>query len=293
MTALARLADRWHTGWAQQLRVALEYLTFGRPARLLIRVWALQIIILMGDAAVIRSIHPYFMGVFNPADLLELYLAATMVCIATVVGFVFKMGELTYAPRFHRPRHLVVSAGGYLALSSTVVLLAMAARDLTPNVASAGPAVDVALAAMTSAFLAALLSMASFAQFRLTGPPERKRTKHVIGEWLDAIDWSGKPTGAQSKKRRYLAFEERTETVQSLLNRAVTTEGRRIHDDFQAWYEQFRSYSLLTRERIVDGDVRNPELQAQHDELRRLAEELDIMADRPDTTTDLPNREDR
>lgn len=269
---------------------SMEYLTFGRRPRMLFRVWAIQVVLLLADVGVFSAVHPFFLGVFRPAAVQEVYVALTGGFLAVLWWFLSKMGRLTFAPRFHRPRTLALSALGYLALGGSTVALALAGLDMTPAPGSQSLLLDLSLAAMLTTGLGALLAIAFYAQFSGTGFPRRRHTRQVVGEWLASLDWAAEPEGSTTKDRRYVEFANRTAQVADLLDGALTEEGQALREEFHDWREEFERYSLLTRERIIEGDVRNSELRAQHEQFeslrRRLAFVADVPREAPYTTND-------
>lgn len=260
--------------------IATEYLTYGRQPRLLVRVWLAQVVLLLVEVEFVRTIHPFFLTVFGPDAVGEAYVAFTLAFLVVLGAILLDMGERTFAPRFHRVSHLPVSMAGYLVLASVAVLVTMSVRTVEGGL----PVVDVLLASMTTAALALLLAVAFYAQFGVSGFADRQRTRQVVGAWLDTLDWVDEPEGSKRKDRRYVAFRNRTDQVADLLDDAVTTEGQQLRDEFEAWRSQFERYGLLTRERIVRGDVRNSELREHHERLRRLADRLRFVADAPSDT---------
>lgn len=281
--------DRIHAAY-DRLNVdrLLEYVTFGRRPRMILRVWVIQVIFVFADVGVFGMVHPFFEALFQTDMVQEAYLVMTAVFLYALWSYLAKMGQLTYATRYHRRRYRVVSATCYLALGAVVVGITRHTMDLTPGVTGPHLGLDLAMAAMMTAGLATMLALAFYMQFDATKFTPRRRSKQVISDWLTAQDWAERPEGSTAKDRRFIEFENRTDDVAECLEDAMTEAGMALRDDFDEWRTEFRRYSLLTRERIIRGDVRNSELVEQSERLESLNARLAVLTDNPRSDPDNP-----
>lgn len=264
---------------------AVEAVTFGRRPLLLFRIWVIQVVLLLADVGVFRSIYPLLRDIFRSDILLEACLVLTVAFLALLWTYLGKMGRLSFAPRFHRARYRCWSVLGYLVLGGVVVAGAFYVLDMTPGATGQHLGLDLALGGMLTASLAALIAIGFYAQFGAGAFPRRRHTQRVIDEWLASLDWPETDECTAEKDRRYAEFEHRTTQVADLLDTALTTDGRILRDEFHAWHDSFTRYSILTQERIVSGDARNPELAASHDRLQELRERLAVVGDVHDPET--------
>lgn len=264
----------------------VEAFTFGRRPLLLFRIWVVQVVLLLADVGVFRSVYPLLRDIFRPDILLEACLVLTIGFLGLLWTYLGRMGRLSFAPRFHHARNRCWSTIGYLVLGGVIVAGAFHVLDMTPGAAGNHLGLDLAVAAMLTTALAALLAIGFYAQFGADAFPRRRHTGRVIDEWLASLDWPKTDEGTTKKDRRYAEFEHRTTQVADLLDTALTTEGRALRDEFHEWHDSFMQYSILTQERIVSGDARNPELAARHDRLQELRDRLAVIGDvqEPDTT---------
>jgi|GEM_PF-1787894 len=281
--------DRLHAAVeTSQLDRAMEYVTFGRRPRMILRVWLIQVIFVFADVGVFGMVHPFFEALFHDGMIQEAYLVMALVFGYVLWSYLSKMGQLTYATRFHRRRYQVVSATCYLVLGASIVAITRHIMDLTPGVTGPHLALDLAMSAMLTTGLAAMLAIAFYLQFDATKFTPRRRSRQTIADWLTAQDWAELPEGSSEKDRRYIEFEKHTEDVAECLEDAMTDDGVALREDFDEWRQQFQRYSLLTKERIVAGDVRNSELQAQNELLESLNARLALLTDNPRSDPDNP-----
>lgn len=268
----------------------LEWVTFGRRPLLLFRIWVVQVVLLLADVGVFQTVYPFLEAVFRPPAIPT---AATIIA-GVFLGFLWtylsKMARLTFAPRYHRIGFRLLSTGGYLVLGGAIVATAFVAIDVTPTIPGEPSAIHLPLAAMLTTGLAALLALGFYAQFGAASFPRRRHTQRVVDEWLAALDWHEHTEGSTEKDRRYTEFVTRSDQVADLLDAALTAEGRTLRDDFHDWRASLRAYSLLTQERILSGNARNPELEAHYERLQTLRERLAFLADVEDTPE--PSRHD-
>lgn len=257
----------------------VEYVTFGRRPQLLFRVWILQLVVIFFEAQVFRVVHPAVTRLFDRPVVLEIYLAVVGVALVVLAAFVRRMARLTFSARFRDLRHVGLSVVGYLLLGGTVVALVVPAPNVPPVLADGLSVPELALAAMATVTLAALLAVGFYALFDLEDYPSRREIRRGVGEWLDALDWAAEPEGSRAKRERYGEFLARTEELSGLLDYAVTAEGERLRTDFEAWVEAYSNQSPLSQEAIVTGDVEDSRLAAQEEALNRLVERLERIAE--------------
>lgn len=284
--SLARLHR--HAGPLAADRV-LEWVTFGRRPLLLFRIWVVQVVLLLADVGVFRSVYPFLAAVFRPSAIPYAALALSGVFLTLLWSYLSKMALLTFATRYHRVRFRLVSTAGYLGLGGAIVAVAFAVIDVTPVVPGEPVGLHGPLAAMLTTGLAALLALGFYAQFGAASFPRRRHTQRVVDEWLASLDWHEHTEGTTEKDRRYTEFTTRTRQVADLLDAALTAEGRALRDDFHDWHASFEAYSLLTQERILSGDARNPELRDHYEQLQRLRHRLAFLADVADTPESGPH----
>lgn len=257
------------------LAAFVEYLTFGRRPRLLFRVLVLQLIVIVGELQVFRAVHPAVIRTFDGLTVVELYLGVTTVALVVLVAFVHRMSQLVFVPAFRDPRHVARAVASYLLLGAAVVALMVPVPNVPPSVTDGVSPPEVALGAMVTSNLAALVAIGFYALFDLEDYPSRSRIETTIAAWLRSLDWVDAPEGSQTKEARYAEFRERTEELSALLDYAVTRDGKRLQADFEAWLEGFGTHGLLSQEAIVTGGAENERLADQHEALQDIVDRLE------------------
>lgn len=257
---------------------ALEYLTFGRKPWLLLRVWILQILIIFSDVRVFRIIHPGLADLLPADHVFWIYTVETLVAVVVLVATVARMGKLTFSARLREPRSIALSTLGFLLLTTPVIAIVYPAPNLPPRPAGGISAVELALSLLVTVNLSALLALGLYIQFDYPDFPSRERMGDRVAAWRDAFDWIEEDDASLEKQERYSEFQERTDAVEAMLENAMTEEGVQLRDEFTAWREEFERHSLVSQEAIVAGDVRNPRLERQHQQLHDIADRLEYLA---------------
>lgn len=258
-----------------------EYLTFGRRPWRLVRIWILQVIILFSDLRVFRLVHPWLSDIFTEPLLLQIYSLVTVVSLVALYGFLYKMSQMTFAPKYQRRRHLAVSMAGYLALAGSVVgLLSLTpAPGVYPDVYGGLTVVEFVLGSMVTVNLSALLAIGFYAQFDDVGYPSQSEINATIDDWLEAMEWTDLPEGTREKEARYQEFQQLTEEVVELLEHADTREGERLQEEFEAWQEWCRQHGPLSQEAVIAGEVENDRLVRQRERLDEITTKLEYIVD--------------
>lgn len=259
-----------------------EYLTFGRRHWRLVRVWALQLVIVFSEIRVFGVVHPWIVGYVRRSWVLALYVLVAVTSVAILSRIVRQMGRLTFAPWSRDPRHLAVSAFAYLLFAGVAIAVVwiLPAPGLTGTADGVIGAVEVALGAMATGVLADLLALGYCAQFDATDFPSQEEIDEAVEDWLESMDWVEKNAGSWEKEERYREFERRTDRLNAVLENAVTEEGKRLRDDFREWRAWFEDHDRLSQEAVIDETVDNRRLDRGRDRLTDIRDRLETLNDR-------------
>jgi hypothetical protein len=259
------------------LRLAKDYVTFGRGIHYLLQVLTIQVTLVFLDVRFLQIARPDLLSGREGPVFTALFLTTAVVFMGILWVFVNRMGRQTLSTRFHSYPHLVISTFGYITVSGVVFVIYFGIL-LTIGSQNAAQGRDYLTGFMFTTLFAAFLAIGYHSRVVSDDYPGEARTKEVVAEWFDSLDWVNEPQGSHVRNEEYELFLEKTEKVAELLDRAHTIEGKQLQADFLAWYENFLDRSELTREKMIRGDNTNSRLQRQHEDLKSVLARLSLVA---------------
>ena len=268
-------------GLALRARILVEYVTFGYGVHHLLRVVVLQFAVLFLDVGLLE-----FVGNRVTPDRRWLatatLLAATVAFLVILVVLVWRMGQRSLGPRFHRPVHLAGSVCGYVVASGLSFGFGYATLGYPAGAGDAASAAGLLSSTLVVLVFATFIAIGYHRQVDATDHPRVDDVSRTVRGWLGALSWPDHEPNSLERERTYEAFLRRTDEVATLLADARTVEGRRLAAEFDAWREQFEAHATLSQERVVrgsdDGALESERLAAEHEAFVSLRRRLAAVA---------------